>query len=129
VNFLYDSENQIYFPTEGMKINAFLETNLIPASEISYSKIYFEIQRIQTFDERNTFNFGIKIGAADKTLPYPEMFFLGGEDNFYGMREDEESGRQIFNTFVSYRYKLPVKSLFSIYFTIQMNVGRTWLIP
>jgi len=129
VNFLYDSENQIYFPTEGMKINAFLETNLIPASEISYSKIYFEIQRIQTFDERNTFNFGIKIGAADKTLPYPEMFLLGGEDNFYGMREDEESGRQIFNTFVSYRYKLPVKSLFSIYFTIQMNVGRTWLIP
>ena len=33
------------------------------------------------------------------------------------------------NTFVSYRYKLPVKSIFSIYFSLHFNVGRTWLIP
>jgi NTE family protein len=129
VNFLFDTENQIYYPTDGMTINAYLETNLVPTAEISFSKIYFKVQRTQTFSERNTFNYGLLIGAADKTLPSPEMFFLGGEDDFYGMREDEEVGRQIFNTFLSYRYKLPVKSIFAFYFSIHLNVGRTWLIP
>lgn len=129
INFIYDSENEIYFPTEGMKINAFLETNLVPSAKISFSKIYFEMKGTQTIFARNTFNYGIIIGAADKTLPYPEMFFLGGENDFFGMREDQEAGRQIFNTFFSYRYKLPVKSIFSIYFSIHFNVGRTWLVP
>lgn len=130
INFQYDTEDKRYYPTEGLKFNVFVESNLVPKSDfISYSKIYFSYTQSLTFLDRNTLRWGITVGGGDNTMPETEMFSLGGENSFFGMREDQSRGRQIFNSFITYTYRIPVKNFFDMYFSLIVNSGRTWLEP
>jgi outer membrane translocation and assembly module TamA len=74
-------------------------------------------------------NWGLTVGAGDATMPETEMFSLGGENNFYGLREDQSRGRQLINSEFSYSYRIPVKNFFDMYISILVNSGRTWLSP
>lgn len=129
INFQYDSGDDLYYPEEGTLINTFLESNLIPESKdfTSFSKIYISLSNFTTLFDRNTINFGGIIGAGDQTMPITEMFWLGGENNFWGLRQDQYFGRQIAKFFFSYRYRIPVKSFFDMYFSLHYNTGRAWL--
>lgn len=130
VNFQYDTKDRSFFPKDGMKINAFIESNLIPREDfISYSKIFFSYSQAYTFSKRHTLSWGIIVGAGDATMPETEMFSLGGENNFIGMREDQYKGRQIINSELSYSYRIPVKNFFDMYISAIFNSGRTWLSP
>lgn len=127
-NFQYDSEDNSYFTNEGTKIQTYIESNLIPKTDfISYSKLFFSFKQSFSFLDRNTISIGLTVGAGDQTMPKPEYFSLGGENSFWGMKEDQSRGRQIFNSFLSYRYRVPVKSFFDMYFSLHLNSGRTWL--
>ncbi len=129
INLQFDSGDDFYYPTEGTLINTYLESNLIPEAKdfTSFSKIYISISNFITFKDRNTFNFGGLIGAGDQTMPITEMFWLGGENNFWGLRQDQYFGRQIAKFFFTYRYRMPVKSFFDMYFSLHYNTGRVWL--
>jgi NTE family protein len=128
INFQYDTEDNIYLTNEGTKIHTYIESNLIPRQDfLSYSKLYFSFTQSFTFFQRNTVSLGLIVGAGDQTMPEPEFFSLGGEDSFWGMKEDQSRGRQIFNSFLTYRYRIPVKSFFDMYFSLHLNAGRTWL--
>lgn len=129
INFQYDSGDDLYYPSEGSLINIFLESNLIPDAKdfTSFSKIYISLSNYVSFHDRNTLNFGGIIGAGDQTMPITEMFWLGGENNFWGLSQDQYFGRQIAKFFFSYRYRVPVKSFFDMYFSIHYNTGRVWL--
>jgi outer membrane protein assembly factor BamA len=130
INFQYDTEDRSNYPTEGMKITTFIESNLIPRMDfISYSKIFFSYSQSATIYERNTLSWGFLVGSGDETMPHTEMFSLGGENNFWGMREDQTRGRQIFNAFLNYTYRIPVKNFFDMYLSVLINSGRTWLTP
>lgn len=129
INFQYDSGDDLYYPTDGTIINTFLESNLIPEAKdfTSFSKIFISISNFTTFLERNTINFGGLIGAGDQTMPVTEMFWMGGENNFWGLQQDQYSGRQIAKFFFSYRYVIPVKSFFDMHLSVHYNTGRVWL--
>lgn len=129
INFQYDSGDDLYYPEDGILINTFLESNLIPESKdfTSFSKIYISLSNFTTLFDRNTINFGGVIGAGDQTMPITEMFWLGGEENFWGLRQDQYFGRQIAKFFFSYRYRIPVKSFFDMYFALHYNTGKVWL--
>lgn len=129
INFQYDSGDNIYFPSEGSIINTYLETNLAPESPdfVPYSKIFISIENYFSLTNRHTFTYGGLIGAGDQTMPITEMFWLGGENNFWGLRQDQYFGRQIAKLFLSYRYRIPVKSFLDMYFSIYYNTGRIWL--
>lgn len=129
INFQYDSGDDLYYPTEGTMINTFLESNLIPEAKdfTSFSKIYISLSNFTSFLDRNTINYGGMIGAGDQTMPITEMFWLGGENNFWGLRQDQYFGRQIAKFFFTYRYRIPVKSFFDMYLSLHYNTGRVWL--
>lgn len=129
INFQYDSGDDLYYPTEGTTINTFLESNLIPEAKdfTSFSKIYISFSNFTSFLERNTIHIGGMLGAGDQTMPVTEMFWLGGEDNFWGLRQDQYFGRQIAKFFFTYRYRIPVKSFFDMYLSLHYNTGRVWL--
>ena len=128
----YDSENVPFFATSGKIINVSLETNLFS------SNIYSEFAKLTAFFKTNI-NFGkhnlapsLFFGAGDRTLPYPEFFSLGGQDNFFGMREYEEMGRQVFRTSIDYRYELPYfLSILSMksYISARYDLGSIWDMP
>jgi NTE family protein len=64
--------------------------------------------------------------VADNTLPLTQQFSLGGQNMFFGFRNDEYRGRQILNVSAEYRYKLPVKIFFDAYFKLRYDIGSAW---
>ncbi|MBS1492513.1 MAG: patatin-like phospholipase family protein [Bacteroidetes bacterium] len=123
----FDTRDVFPYSTNGSLINFFYETsqNRLGA-DISYSKIflnydsYFPLGRLHTLRPRFIF------GSADNTTPQPEFFTIGGEDSFYGMVEDENTGRQIFEFSLEYRFKSPYKFFFDTYFKTRYDLGRVW---
>jgi NTE family protein len=51
---------------------------------------------------------------------------LGGQESFFGMRDNEFRGRQIFLTSLMYRYKLPFIIFFDTYLKARYDLGSTW---
>jgi NTE family protein len=67
------------------------------------------------------------IGSADETLPLTRQFALGGQHNFYGLREFERRGRQILVGSLEYRFQSPFVILFDTYFSLRYDLGSIWL--
>ncbi|MFW6276198.1 MAG: patatin-like phospholipase family protein, partial [Bacteroidota bacterium] len=126
---LFDTENRIDFPTEGEIIDISLETSILPLTEIvGFSKARFSYKSNISFSNI-TITPGLFFGMADKTLPYPEFFSLGGQENFFGYRENANMGRQVFRTFLNYRYKAPFRIFFDTYFYLRYDLGGIWTVP
>ena len=71
-------------------------------------------------------NLKIKFGFGDNTLPLGSQFSLGGQDNFFGMRDFEYRGRQIFSVSLAYRYRLPIDFFYASYLSIRYDLGSIW---
>ena len=126
IGTIFDSENRADFPTKGGLIDLSLETSLFPTKDsISFSKALLSISENYSLGV-HTIRPEVIFGFADITLPLPEFFGLGGQDNFFGMREEEERGRQIVKGSLGYRLKLPVKLFFDTYLSIRYDVGAVW---
>lgn len=126
---IYDSENRSFFPTEGKRIELSIETSLYNFDNSTpYSKVNFLFRSNYSISS-STLTPSFWFGAADLTLPESEFFYLGGQDNFYGLREFAERGRQIFRGSLNYRYKLPFKIFFDSYVSFRYDVGSAWIMP
>lgn len=66
------------------------------------------------------------LGFADKTLPLSQQFSLGGQNSFFGMREFEYRGRQIYLSSLEVRYQLPFKIFFDTYVRMRYDLGSVW---
>jgi NTE family protein len=71
----------------------------------------------------------IDFGYADRTLPESELFRLGGQHSFYGMRENEFTGRQLLTGSLEARWRLPVDILFDTYLSVRYDIGKAWETP
>lgn len=122
----WDDRDQIDFPTEGRVVNLSAETSVLSLSDgLTFTKLVAGLSHTQSI--------GIVVvtpsfllGVADRTLPGPELFSLGGQDLFFGMREDEERGRQILVGNLDVRVKLPVKIFFDTYVSLRYDIGAIW---
>lgn len=122
-----DSQNDYPFPTEGFLVKTFYETaQTALGGDIGYSKFYFDYKNTFSVIKDHTFIFRTVLGFGDKTLPLSQQFSLGGQNSFFGMREYEYRGRQIFLTSFGYRYKLPVKLFFTTYLSMRYDLGSIW---
>ncbi len=122
-----DTQNKYPYPTKGIYFNGVYETaNAILGGEIGYTKFDFQYKNYFTISGVGTFTPKVELGFADKTLPLSEQFSLGGQNSFFGMRDYEFRGRQIFLASLQYRYKLPVKIFFDTYLKFRYDLGSTW---
>ncbi len=125
-----DTQDKYPYPTKGLKLNAYYEVAASAfGSKIGYTNIGGDYQFNVTFSDRHTVGTGFKVGVADKTLPITQQYSLGGQNSFFGMRENEFRGRQIFTGCLDYRYFLPFKIFFDTYFQIRYDIGSTWAVP
>ncbi|MGC9078545.1 MAG: patatin-like phospholipase family protein [Candidatus Kapaibacteriota bacterium] len=126
VGLAYDSRDKAQFSTSGRLINLLFESKLFDSkNSASFSRaIFFHSNNfaIKDFVIRPNVLFGF----ADEGLPFPDFFSLGGEGNFFGYRQDESLGRQIFNARFDVQYRLPFKFYFDTYLTLSYNIGSTW---
>jgi NTE family protein len=123
----FDTRDILPYPTSGSLVNFSYETsqNRLGA-DISYSKLFLNYEQYFSLGKLHTLRPRFIFGSADKTTPLPEFFTIGGEDSFFGMVEDENTGRQILEMSFEYRFKSPYKFFFDTYFKARYDLGRIW---
>ncbi|HTK82537.1 MAG TPA: patatin-like phospholipase family protein [Bacteroidota bacterium] len=125
-----DTKDQFWFPREGMYLSLSYESatkNL--GSEVGFGKVMFSYESYLTIAPSHTLRPKLTFGFADATLPIAEQFSLGGFHSFYGLREDDSRGRQLFVTSMEYRYELPFRLIFPTYVMGRYDLGMISLLP
>lgn len=124
---MFDTFDGFPYPREGVGMRAYYESAFsLLGSEVSYSKFYISYESYSTFYDRHTFRPRIIFGFGDETLPLTEQFSFGGKDRFYGLREFDSRGRQIFLLNFEYRLKLPFRILADTYLHARYDFGASW---
>ncbi|MEI7810797.1 MAG: patatin-like phospholipase family protein [Ignavibacteria bacterium] len=124
-----DNQDKYPFPNKGFLVKAYYETaqNLF-VSDIGYTKIYFDYtSHITTSNEVHSFSPRVAIGFADNTLPLSQQFSFGGQNSFFGLRDYEFRGRQIFLSSLEYRVRIPLKVFFDAYLKLRYDLGSSWV--
>ena len=122
-----DTQDKYPFPENGVYFTGFYETALsILGGETGFSNIGFQYKNYFSISNYSVFSPKISFGFADQTLPLSQQYSLGGQESFFGMRENEFRGRQILLASLMYRYKLPFKIFFDTYLKARYDIGRAW---
>lgn len=123
-----DSQNDYPYPTEGFFVKGVYETaQTALGGDISYIKFSFDYKNYFSLNSgTNTWGVRVMVGSADKTLPLTEEFSLGGQNSFFGLRDYEYRGRQIFFASLEHRYRLPIKLFFDTYVRVRYDLGSIW---
>ncbi|MFN3194388.1 MAG: patatin-like phospholipase family protein [Chlorobiota bacterium] len=130
IKALIDNKNKSNFTTSGSLIDIKFESNLISLeNSVNFSKLEVELDSYFSPTSDFTFNPYVMFGVGDRTTPLAEFWGLGGQDQFYGMREFERIGRQIFVSSMELRYKLPFEIFFDTYASVRYDVGGVWEEP
>jgi NTE family protein len=122
-----DTQDKVPFPTYGEVINFYYESALVKLVEaVGFTKMYFSYDKYLTFVPHHTIHPRFVVGVADDALPLGEQFSLGGQQNFFGLREDDSRGRQMLIASLEYQYKLPFSLFFDTYFKARYDFGSVW---
>ena len=122
-----DSRDQFPYPRSGIVMEFSYESGFVSTTDrLGFTKMVFNYSFYQTFFDRQTLSPRVQFGFGDETVPLTEMFTLGGQESFYGFREDDARGRQLFAVGLEYRYFLPIRILFDSYFKLRYDLGHIW---
>jgi NTE family protein len=125
-----DTRDEFPFPTDGISLNLFYESAVVRIKDgIGFSKLFLSYEDYRQIARRHVVGTRFILGSADATLPFTEQFTLGGQHSFYGLREDDSRGRQLFVASVEYRYQIPFKAFLDTYFKARYDFGSIWEIP
>ena len=125
-----DTQDRYPYPQRGFYFKGEYESaQTILGGEVGYTNINFNYKSYFTFNGVSTLSPRFELGFADKTLPLSEQYSLGGQNSFFGMRDNEFRGRQIFLASLEYRYELPFKIFFETYFKARYDLGYAWPDP
>ena len=127
INTTVDNMDRYPYPLKGLSLFGFYETaQSFLGGDESYISLGLDSKYFIQLGKRSTLVPRLKIGFGDNTMPISEQFLLGGMDSFFGMRENEFRGRQIFLASLMYRIKLPFKIFFDTYLKARYDLGSTW---
>lgn len=123
----FDDEDRADFPTRGTYMRLALEQTLMGAAGwLQFFKTEAAVRTTTPLAPAHVLRWTVRFGLAANTLPLLESFNLGGEDVFYGMREEEERGRQLLLGQLEYRLRLPIELVFPSYFSLRYDLGAVW---
>lgn len=123
---IFDTEDNSDFPKSGSYLKLSLETAAPFSNNLkNFSKAEFQY-RITSSYGIHTFQPRFYFGASDIATPKLEQFRLGGENMFFGMKENEEIGNQVFISSLEYRLKSPMDLFFPTYFSCRYDLGSIW---
>ncbi len=124
-----DSRDRYPFARKGSLTNFSWETATSSlkgvVGDVGYSKIYLAYETNTSYSNF-TLVPKIIIGFGDQTLPLTQQFSLGGEDSFFGLREYDSRGRQVFLTSVELRTRFPFQVIWDTYFRLRYDLGSIW---
>jgi NTE family protein len=124
---IFDSQDEYPFPKKGMYLNIYHEfaTEALE-SGIQFTKTFINYDVYISTKYNSTIHPRIVFGFGDNSLPYTEQFKLGGQQSFFGLRDNEYRGRQIFTGSLEYRWVSPYKLFFDTYLSLRYDLGSVW---
>jgi len=127
VSSTIDTQDKYPYPEKGIYFYGSYETaQKILGGEVGYLNIGFDYKSYITLNNIHTISPRLMMGFGDKTMPVTDLYSLGGQNSFFGMRENEFRGRQIFLASLEYRYKFPFVIFFDAYFKFRYDLGSVW---
>ncbi len=125
---ILDALDQMPFPKHGRYYHFYYEVfGQLLGNDIAFSKLYTSVESYYTYFRRLTVHPRFLWGTADRVTPFQEMFRFGGENSFYGFREDEIRARRFLIGSLGLRYALPLKLPSStLYFHFRGDWGAFW---
>lgn len=122
-----DTQDKYPYTTSGFYFIGGYETaQKIFGGSVGYTNLWLDYRSNFTFKTDHTITPHISIGIGDNALPLTQHYSLGGQNSFYGMREEEYRGRQLFVTSIEYRYKFPFRIFFDTYAKFRYDLGSIW---
>jgi len=125
IGIIIDTKNKTNYPTKGILVNTFFESNLFGKKDNPFTKFYFNYASYFSISN-HTLTPKIQFGYADKTLPNAEEFYLKGQNSFFGFRENEKRGAQILITSLEYQFHTPFSIFFDTYLKLRYDLGSIW---
>jgi NTE family protein len=95
-------------------------------SEPSFFKFIARLEASATLRKRHTLNPRFMAGTSDQFTPFSEQFRLGGQEEFYGLHDQELIGRHFVLMSLEYRYRFPTKFIFDTYLSPRIDFGAVW---
>jgi NTE family protein len=130
VGTLLDTKNSYPFPTAGIDLSLSYEAALgVLGGDVSYNALTMVYESYSALGSWFTVNPKITVAFADKSMPYSQMFSLGGQSSFYGLREDDQRGRQLLLLNVGLRAKLPFAIVFPAYTGVRYDLATISEVP
>ncbi len=122
-----DTQDKFPYPTDGIVLDFSYESALMKLIDaLGFTKMYFSYDTYNMFHKGHVIHPRFRIGVADETLPISEQFSLGGQQDFFGFREDNFRGRQLLSASLEYQYRLPFNLFFDTYFKARYDFGSVW---
>ncbi len=122
-----DTQNEYPYPTSGSLLKAYYETAQTSlGGDIGYTKLSLDYKNYFNVYKNNVLNAHFILGLADQTLPLSEQFSFGGQNSFFGLRDNEFRGRQILIVSMEDRFKFPEKLFFDTYIKARYDLGSIW---
>jgi len=119
-----DTKDSYPFPTAGVGLRLSYEFAFQGlGSDVSYTALRMMYESFASWGERFTVHPRVTLDFADKTLPLSQQFRLGGRDSFFGLREDDQRGRQLLLLNFEVRYFLPIRLVFDTYLRARYDLG------
>jgi outer membrane protein assembly factor BamA len=111
------------FPTRGRRLIAQLSWgDDFLDGDVVYRSFRADADWYYSPDKRWTLSMGTQIGSADRVMPLPERFSLGGRKSFMGLAEDELLGDRLIAASIGARYQFYTIS----YATARLDFGNAW---
>ncbi|MEX2117350.1 MAG: BamA/TamA family outer membrane protein, partial [Bacteroidota bacterium] len=122
-----DSRDQFPYPRDGVVMDFSYESGIVSEREkVGFTKMLFSYEWYKALFSNQVIRPKVLFGFGDETVPLTEQFRLGGQDSFFGYREDNARGRQLFLLSLQYSYQLPVNLLFDTYVMVRYDLGHIW---
>lgn len=122
-----DSQDKYPYPKNGVYFTGYYETaSSFLGGNVGFTNLGFDYKSYFTINDVHTLSPRVLMGFGDKTLPLSQQYSLGGQGSFFGMRENEFRGRQIFLSSLEYTVQLPFDIFFDTYIRFRYDLGGTW---
>ncbi len=122
-----DTQDRYPYPLKGMYFKGeYQSAQTFWGGDVGFTNIDFNYKSYFTIANAYTISPRFTIGLGDKTMPLSEWYSLGGQSSFFGMRDNQFRGTQIFLASLEYRYLLPFKIFFDTYFKARYDLGSVW---
>lgn len=125
-----DTQDRYPYPLRGIYFKGeYQSAQTLWGGDVGFTNFNFDYKSYFTIGNSHTISPRFMIGLGDKTMPLGEQYAIGGQSSFFGMRDYQFRGTQIFLTSLEYRYLLPFKIFFDTYFKARYDLGSIWPAP